>query len=159
LEKPDHHVRQLKVVDPNKEEVVTAYAKWEIYPNGRLGLEKLHQPLDQADGKIDQDGDLREEYFSAKPRLTTTITIDEVLALLATNSRYRRRGAGSLLVEWGIKLSNETGLPCYLQTSEQGRRLYRHYGLRDIDTVQFNLEDHGLDGVERMTEMSREPDG
>lgn len=54
-------------------------------------------------------------------------------------------------------MSDATGLPCYLQASEQGRRLYGHHGSQDIDTVEFNLSDYGLDGVEKMTEMLREP--
>lgn len=52
-------------------------------------------------------------------------------------------------------MSETTGLPCYLQASEQGRRLYSHYGFQDIDTVEFNLSQYGLEGVEKMTEMIR----
>jgi hypothetical protein len=52
-------------------------------------------------------------------------------------------------------MSEATGLPCYLQASEQGRRLYSHYGFQDIDTVEFDLSKYGLDGVEKMTEMIR----
>lgn len=88
-------------------------------------------------------------------KLTSSI----VLALLVTDSRYRRRGAGSLVVKWGIDLSEETGIPCYLQASEQGRRLYSHYGFEAIDTVEYNLSEYGLEGVERMTEMLRKPLG
>jgi predicted GNAT family N-acyltransferase len=80
-----------------------------------------------------------------------------VLALLVTDSQHRQRGAGSLLVQWGIEQSGATGLPCYLQASEQGRRLYEHYGFQEIDTVEYNLSDYGLEGVEKMTEMLREP--
>jgi predicted GNAT family N-acyltransferase len=81
----------------------------------------------------------------------------KVLALLVTASQHRRRGAGSLLVRWGLEVSDTTGLPCYLQASGQGRRLYLNYGFQDIDTVKFNLSDYGLEGVEKMTEMLREP--
>ena len=74
-----------------------------------------------------------------------------------TDSQHRQRGAGSLLVQWGIEQSDATGLPCYLQASEQGRRLYEHYGFQEIDTVEYNLSDYGLEGAEKMTEMLREP--
>ena len=80
-----------------------------------------------------------------------------VLALLVTASQHRQRGAGSLIVKWGIEMSETTGLPCYLQASEQGRRLYSHYGFQDMDTVEFDLSKYGLHGVERMTEMVRKP--
>lgn len=54
-------------------------------------------------------------------------------------------------------MSDATGLSCYLQASEQGRHLYRHYGFIDIDTIEFSLSKYGLEGVEKMTEMLREP--
>jgi hypothetical protein len=59
-------------------------------------------------------------------------------------------------VQWGIERSN--GLPCYVQASEQGRRLYRHHGFKDVDTVHFDLTEFGLQGVEEMTEMIRYPE-
>jgi hypothetical protein len=60
-------------------------------------------------------------------------------------------------VKWGIELSESTGLPCYLLASEQGRRLYSHYGFQELDTVAFDLSKYGLTGVETMTEMLRNP--
>lgn len=60
-----------------------------------------------------------------------------------------------MLVRWGIELSEKIGLPCYLQASEQGRRLYHHHGFEEIGTVEFSLSDYGLDGIEKMTELTR----
>jgi hypothetical protein len=60
-------------------------------------------------------------------------------------------------VKWGIDMSEATGLSCYLQASEQGRRLYSHQGFEVIDTVGFDLSKYGLVGVDRMTEMMRKP--
>lgn len=54
-------------------------------------------------------------------------------------------------------MSSTNGLPCYLQASEQGQRLYHHHGFEPVDTVEFDLSMYGLKGVERMTEMIREP--
>lgn len=89
--------------------------------------------------------------------LRLTCRGDIVLALLVTSSQHRRRGAGSLLVEWGIDKSDEVGLPAYVQASEQGRRLFWHHGFRDVDTVMFNLSNYGSEGVVKMTEMLRGP--
>jgi hypothetical protein len=60
-----------------------------------------------------------------------------------------------MLLNWGINKSNETGLPCYLQASEQGARLYQKYGFEVIDTVKFDLSQYDLSGLEKMTEMIR----
>lgn len=173
-------VHHLKVVDPANEGEVMAYGKWEVYPEGRPDLEKLREPMDPADMEVDQYGLLRKaahDYFcthngemgkhphirklllsyKCSLLLKTSCSRYAVLALLVTGSQYRRKGAGSLIVKWGIELSEATGLPCYLQASEQGRRLYSHYGFQDIDTVDFDLSKYGLTGVEKMTAMIRDP--
>ncbi|KAF1976281.1 hypothetical protein BU23DRAFT_404173, partial [Bimuria novae-zelandiae CBS 107.79] len=67
------------------------------------------------------------------------------------------RGAGSLLVQWGVNMSTTMGLDCYVQASEQGQRLYQHHRFTDLDTVEFDLTDYDLDGTEKMTAMIRRP--
>lgn len=57
----------------------------------------------------------------------------------------------------GIEKSEETSLLAYVQASEQGRRLYSHYDFQDIETVEFDLAKYGLEGIEKMTKMSRKP--
>lgn len=180
----DHspHVHHLKVVDTENEAEVLAYAKWEMYEHGRPDLKKLREPMKKEDMDVDDFGLLRKaahEYFCRRnreagkkghlrksldstvqllgsestPKLTYVCT---VLALIVTAEQHRRRGAGSLLVKWGIEMSEKTSLPCYLQASEQGRRLYLHHGFHELDTVEFDLSRYGLKGVEKMTEMRRE---
>ncbi|KAK4902318.1 hypothetical protein LTR27_001222 [Elasticomyces elasticus] len=154
-------VHHLKVVDRSAPNEVMAYAKWEIYPDRRPDLDKLGEPMDPDDASVDDFGLLRQaahDYFcrrngemGKRPHM--------LLALLVTSSQYRRQGAGSLLVQWGTVKSDETGLPAYLQASEQGRRLYSHHGFAELDKVEFNLTDYGLNGVEIMTEMLRHPSG
>jgi hypothetical protein len=62
-------VHHLKVVNPENESQVMAYGKWEVYPDGRPDLGKLHQPMDQAGKEVDQYGLLREaahDYFCTR---------------------------------------------------------------------------------------------
>jgi predicted GNAT family N-acyltransferase len=184
----DHrpHVHPLKVVDDDTDEIV-AYAKYEIYPQGRQDLEELKRPMDEVMKNVDAFGALREvahKYFcdrdggeiaqgphirkSAFPMTQSfplnvmenmVISISSVLAVLITSEEHRCRGAGGMLVQWGIEKSEELGLPGYLQSTEEGRRLYRKHGFEDLDTVEFHLEEYGLkgQGIERMTEMIRYP--
>jgi len=177
------HVRHLKVVDVGQ---IIAYAKWETYPTGRPDLEQLKQPMDEQSKRVDQYGKLREaahEYFSrcnggpmgCRPHIrksardshfscerasmavhSLTISLS-VLALLVTSEEYRHKRAGSLLLQWGLERSEQLNIPCYLQASVQGRRLYEKYGFQAIDTVEFDLGEYGLDGMEEMTEMIRHP--
>lgn len=69
LDKKSPHVRHLKVVDAENEAEVIAYGKWEVYPRGRPDLDKLGQPMDDADKQVDRYGMLREaahEYFCSR---------------------------------------------------------------------------------------------
>jgi hypothetical protein len=63
------YVRNLKVVDPEDEDEIMAYAKWEVYPKGRPDLDKLRQPMPKSDKQVDDFGRLREaahEYFCTR---------------------------------------------------------------------------------------------
>ncbi|KAH3908931.1 hypothetical protein HBI56_124270 [Parastagonospora nodorum] len=151
------HVHHLKVVDADE---IIAYAKWEIYPNGRPDLGKLKQPMDEESKTVDQYGRLREaahEYFCRRNGGPMGSRPHILLALLVTSEEHRRRGAGSLLLQWGIERSEQSKIPCYLQASAQGRRLYGKYGFQAIETVEFDLFEYGLEGTEEMTEMIRQP--
>jgi hypothetical protein len=71
LDDPDTLVRHLKVVHLSDEDEVMAYAKWELYPNGRSkeSLERLMKPMSDDDKNVDQYGALREaahEYFCTR---------------------------------------------------------------------------------------------
>jgi hypothetical protein len=61
----NNHVHPLKVVDEEADEII-AYAKYEIYPEGRPDLEELRKPTEKAKRDMDKYGALREiahRYF------------------------------------------------------------------------------------------------
>ncbi|EUC47629.1 hypothetical protein COCMIDRAFT_3424 [Bipolaris oryzae ATCC 44560] len=153
------NVYHLKVIDKATDDEIVAYAKWEIYEHGRPDLEGLKQPMDEVSKQVDQYGRLREaahQYFcSRNGELGKHPHI--LLELLVTSSKHRRRGAGSLLVQWGLAKSEELQLPVFLQASAQGQQLVQNYGFETIDRVKFTLADYGLTGTELMSVMIRYP--
>jgi hypothetical protein len=92
LDDPDSFVRHLKVVNLANEGEIMAYAKWELYPDGRSeeNLEKLKEPVSNEDMKVDQYGALREaahDYFCSRngemgrrPHLRTIVVTRPSLA-------------------------------------------------------------------------------
>ncbi|EGX49492.1 hypothetical protein TWF569_010720 [Orbilia oligospora] len=50
------------------------------------------------------------------------------LELLATHRKYRRHGAATMLVEWGIRLADEEGVPCCVISSPMGKPVYENSG-------------------------------
>lgn len=124
---------------------------------------KLHMTTSAAEMVVKLGGGL---IYVSTARSGTTILLKvngqltmllKVLALLVTASEHRRKGAGSLLLRWGIERAEEMGLPCYLQASEEGKRLYEKHDFQVTDVREFDLSEYGLEGVEIMTEMMRQP--
>ena len=48
---------------------------------------------------------------------------------------FQRRGAGTLLMQWGIERAAALNLPAYLEASSAGYPLYLKLGFRKIDIV------------------------
>ncbi|KAM3150512.1 hypothetical protein ABEW05_009173 [Botrytis cinerea] len=41
---------------------------------------------------------------------------------------HRRKGAGSLMMQWGCKLADEKGLEAFVESTDDGRELYKAHG-------------------------------
>lgn len=60
---------------------------------------------------------------------------DTVCSLLCVHEDFQHRGAGTLLVQWGMEQAVALGIPVYLEASPAGYPLYLRLGFRKIDTV------------------------
>ncbi|KAF1976280.1 hypothetical protein BU23DRAFT_551742 [Bimuria novae-zelandiae CBS 107.79] len=78
-------VHHLKVIDPANNDEILAYAKWEIYQDGRSDQDALKQPMKEASKSADQHGRLREaarDYFCTNNwRLATRPHLREFMYL------------------------------------------------------------------------------
>lgn len=78
-----------------------------------------------------------------------------VLHILDTHPEHQRRGAGGMLVRWGTQMADRARLPCYLEGSVPGYRLYRQNGFEDVEALEWGLEEWGGEGVCRFVCMIR----
>lgn len=53
------------------------------------------------------------------------------LDTLVVHPDYQRRGAGSMLVQWGCDLADEEGVALYVDASRAGAPLYERFGFVD----------------------------
>ena len=79
--------------------------------------------------------------------------------MLDTYPAHQRRGAGTMLVQWGTRIADEAGLPCYLEASEAGYSLYRRHGFEDVEVLEWDAREWGAEGVCRYVCMVRAPKG
>ncbi|KAI1108005.1 acyl-CoA N-acyltransferase [Nemania sp. NC0429] len=69
------------------------------------------------------------------------------LGMLECHPDYQRRGAGGMLVAWGINKARADKLTLTLFASPMGARLYKRLGFRDVGTFRTQVpgEDEYLD--------------
>lgn len=77
--------------------------------------------------------------------------------MLVTAPDEQRRGAGNMLLKWGLERADRAGLPSYLESSEAGRRLYEKHGFETVKRVEFDLTNYGGQGSDFNTVMIRKP--
>ncbi|KAB8259385.1 hypothetical protein BDV32DRAFT_159305 [Aspergillus pseudonomiae] len=132
----------LKAVDDDSGEMV-AFAKWHVY-HGEAGLTKWRASVRTDEGMeiptgANEEGfrfckgkllEKRREFFGEEGRDHC------LLALLATDPRYERRGAASLLTQWGCDFADRLGIECYLEASKKGYPVYKRKRFEEISSQE-----------------------
>ncbi|KAH6842895.1 acyl-CoA N-acyltransferase [Chaetomium sp. MPI-CAGE-AT-0009] len=59
------------------------------------------------------------------------------LELITTDPEFQGRGAGSMLMEWGVEKVDRDGLEAYLEASPDGRGLFEKSGFRVADELVY----------------------
>lgn len=59
-----------------------------------------------------------------------------VLRYMAVAPEWRRRGAASMCVQWGLERCKELGISAYLEASEEGAPVYERLGFEKCDVVE-----------------------
>ena len=54
------------------------------------------------------------------------------LDTLGTHPDYQRRGAGSMIVQWGCDMADRDGVAAYVDASKEGAGLYKKFGFEDL---------------------------
>lgn len=95
----------------------------------------------QAEGK--------REHLRGRPYL--------YLHILAVHPDHQRKGIGAFGLQWGLQKADELGLPIYLESSRDGRRLYAKHGFKVLGRMDFDDSKYGPANAAEHTIMLREP--
>lgn len=162
----DKGVHYLKIIDtditshPETGQLI-AGAKWRINLEERSEEEVESSLPKPPEGEMAQErgsglaerefitylANSRREWMGGRPFF--------FLHLLITHPAHRRRGAGSMLIDWGLKQADVAGLPTYLEASPMGLPLYERWGFEPRKKTVFELDRYGGKGVEVNTAMIR----
>ncbi|KAF2261927.1 hypothetical protein CC78DRAFT_336922 [Lojkania enalia] len=91
----------------------------------------------------------KEEIMGTKPYM--------MLNALATLWEHHKRGAGSMLIQWGVDKADELGVEAYLDGTTIGKSLYEKHGFEVAKEVVFDRTEFGGEGQESHWCMVRKP--
>ncbi|KAK9772228.1 putative N-acetyltransferase domain-containing protein [Seiridium cardinale] len=128
----DQNGYTIKVVDSDTGAVV-GMAQWEVFwrpgkdtlwkkPKGAEWLKGDKRT--KAETVLIPNWNMREKLFGGRKHV--------YCVTMATHPDYQRKGIGRLLVQWGIDIAEQLGLPVYLESTEQGAPLYEAVGFEKL---------------------------
>ncbi|KUJ13697.1 uncharacterized protein LY89DRAFT_752829, partial [Mollisia scopiformis] len=65
-----------------------------------------------------------------------------LLDSLTTDPKYQKRGAGSMLVKWGLNIADSMNGEAYLEASEYGKPVYEKYGFVALESYKVPVPPH-----------------
>jgi len=82
-----------------------------------------------------------------------------VLMSMVSRECWRKQGAASLLIDWGVKKAREDGVPAYLEASVTGKPVYEKAGFREVgEHVPWDMRPHGIPVVFNIAKMAYIPE-
>ncbi|KAI0142720.1 putative GNAT family acetyltransferase [Xylariaceae sp. FL1272] len=76
------------------------------------------------------------------------------LPFIGTDPCYERRGAASLLIEWGKERCELDKVPGYLESTVEAADLYAKHGFTSVDKICLDITDAATGDFETYTEIS-----
>jgi ribosomal protein S18 acetylase RimI-like enzyme len=68
------------------------------------------------------------------------------ITFIGTDPRYERRGAASLMVQWGLERCRAENYPAYLESTMNAVPLYDRHGFVAVEKIYLELETANEDG-------------
>ncbi|KAI7481862.1 hypothetical protein KC367_g2628 [Hortaea werneckii] len=79
------------------------------------------------------------------------------LSMLVTHPSHQRRGAASMLVQWGCEKADERGMIAALIATEAGIGVYSRHGFQVMKQTMLDLRPYSVDATDLRIGMLRRP--
>ena len=152
----DPSVRFLKVVDTDLADEIIAIAEWHIFETPETEAKRFD--IGRGERKFQNTEEMRGDVFTnfwkgiIAGRMQTRGKAHVFLSKLATAAPHVRRGAGEMLMKWGTERADKLRLPCFLESSPDGLRLYKKCGFERVGAfmTDISLAQDGSDMYEHV---------
>ncbi|OJI84649.1 hypothetical protein ASPTUDRAFT_531471 [Aspergillus tubingensis CBS 134.48] len=127
LQSPDQHYLKVVTDRTGSTSPLVAFLKWDFnttspghhFPPRHVDFDQVF--CDTFFGGLDQ---ARRTIMGSRPHY--------YLDALITHPDYRRQGAASMLIQWGCDRADQDGIPIWVDSSQEGARIYQRFGFRDV---------------------------
>lgn len=154
----DSNAHFIKATDSETGEII-ACARWDIYKHARSDDDVERSAAFTDDDLIPEfNVDVHAALFGPLRRAHKDVMGTRphaYLVGLVTDPDHGRRGAGGLLVQWGLDQADELGLDTYLDASPMGKGLYEKNGFETVKDIPFDLVQFGGEGAISHTVSTR----
>ncbi|GIZ48000.1 hypothetical protein CKM354_001107500 [Cercospora kikuchii] len=133
----------LKAV-PNATGAIVGFVKWQEPKPGVEPDTNLPEWPEEA------DQELCDETFGAWARAHRDLMGNEghwYLEIIATDPAYQGKGAGSLMMQYGLKKADEQGVRAFLEASPDAVRLYEKAGFREARHLDTFINNSRVEGT------------
>ncbi|KAH9884420.1 acyl-CoA N-acyltransferase [Xylariomycetidae sp. FL2044] len=133
----DRHDVWIKVVETRTRRIIAA-SNWKVYPNGAPSSAGDTAP----EWLRDEDRERAARMLGAMNEARRAANPGGFVYLHTcfTDPEYQRRGAGSMMMQWGCDLADQLFLPAWIEASPEGNALYRKYGFYDLEPARGGLQ-------------------
>lgn len=147
----DPSARYMKAVQQHDDgsRGIVAVAKWEIFPHEQTAAElesTLRAPTSADAGYVAANAPIFAHLLGSR-REVLGARAYVYLSVLAVAPAQQRRGAGAELVRWGVERADALGVPVYLESSPEARRLYERFGFEVVKQVSFEMDQFGREDL------------
>ncbi|GFN13964.1 hypothetical protein AtubIFM56815_002773 [Aspergillus tubingensis] len=127
LQSPDQHYLKVVTDSTGSTPPLVAFVKWDFnttspghhFPPRHVDFNQVF--CDTFFGGLDQ---ARRTIMGSRPHY--------YLDALITHPDYRRQGAASMLIQWGCDRADQDGIPIWVDSSQEGARIYERFGFHDV---------------------------
>lgn len=115
------------------EETIVGFAEWYVWDRERTEEEYM---LEIYNNRLEWVTDQEKKAYCLglmEPEINTRRRLMKgrpfaLLCYMCVDPAYRRRGAATACVKWGMDKCAELGIPAYLEASEEGMKTYKSLG-------------------------------